>query len=193
MGRYDDGAGTTYFLDEVSYFDDLIRIETARRFVENKNFGVLHERMGKSYALFVSTRKFADILVHHLGKPTDIREGSYFRVGIHALHCGDIAQIVVDDHVTVERCGLRHVAYFSLNRNGRFGNIHTVDADRTATWSQKTGDHAHGCSLAGSIRPQQTDDLPRRYGNTDVVYRAECPKGAGHMRQFNHRKSLRRL
>ncbi len=88
----------------------------------------------------------------------DFRDALFPFRSRQAVDLGHEIEIFQNSQVAVEREGLGHVADLVLERFGVLRNGKAKHLDRAFRWCQKSGEHAHGCGLAASIRTQKSVD-----------------------------------
>ena len=77
--------------------------------------------------------------------------------------------ILPDLQVAVERKLLAHIADMPFDLFRFLINIETGNLSHPGGRCRKTAQHTHGCRLASSVRPQETENLPLAYRETDMV------------------------
>src|SRR5207245_2783976 len=90
----------------------LVRIEIARRLVEDEDGWVVDERLRKAHALPVAVREVADLLSEHLREAADLDHAARARlegVGVELPEVAGEAQVLEHAHLEVERRALRQV------------------------------------------------------------------------------------
>src|SRR5690606_39452165 len=109
---------------------------------------------------------------------------------------GDEAEELFAGEVLVELEVLGHVAYVLAGLDGVLGDIDAVDLHGAAIGEQQPGDGPHGGALAGTVGPDEADELARLEGKGEVVHRSELAvlldQAIDDERGFGHSQPLRR-
>jgi len=91
--------------DHVAHLDDLDRVETAGRLVENEELGLVHDRLPDANALSIAVREIRDRLVADVGQVgelDDLWDAALHFGGAHAAQATCEGQVVADQHVLID-------------------------------------------------------------------------------------------
>ncbi|MPM77346.1 hypothetical protein SDC9_124349 [bioreactor metagenome] len=149
-------------VNDLSNFDDLLRVEAARRFVENDIFRIAAERLGNADALAIALGEIADQAILHVLQPDLIENALEMALDLPLRHAHELAdehQILVDGHLRVERRELRHVAQVTLCFERFLEDVVPVDPDVSLVRGDVSGYDIHRSGFARAVAPDEADDL----------------------------------
>ena len=114
--------------DKITNLDDLLRIETYGRLVENKDLGVTNKCLSDTYSLAVALGEILDNSLFNVCKTGNLEDllKMLFAVELTAFKIVHEAEIFEHRHITVKRGLLGEKADILLYLIGLFGNIHSV-------------------------------------------------------------------
>ena len=112
MGREDDRTILTERTNEGTDLDELVRIETCGRFIEDEQLGVAKQGLGETDTLTIAFAEFTDVLMLLRRQADTVNEGIdichlTFVIG----HLRHELEVLGDIHLFVERVVLRKIAY----------------------------------------------------------------------------------
>ena len=154
--------------------DDLLRVETHRRLVQNENLGLMQDRGRQTHPLAVAFGQRADDLPFHFLQKTaldHLADPLPRFAARQAFETRAVGEVLADPHLGIERHVFRQVAQI-LARRDRIGHqILAVDGDATASRWQKAGDHPQRRRLSRTVGAQDADDLALVHRERNVIDR----------------------
>ena len=174
------GVPATQGLDQAAHLEALDRVETAGRLVEDEHLGPRQQRHGEPRALTQPARE-----IPHEVAPS-IRQAYLLQRLVdarRALSPGDRVEARLelehlDDAVlAIQRDAFGQVADAPADLERVAQDVEAGDAHRAGTRRQVPGEDPHRGRLAGAVGPEETDDLPLRDLEGNVVERAQGAEG----------------
>ena len=159
--------------DQVSHLEDLLRVKTDGRLVEDHDLGISHQSLRDTDALLIALGKVADQSAlhvteldngHDLVKMRDTLQGTALQL-IYEI------QILLHCHIGIKRRLLGQIADHALCFDRILSDIHAADRCRTGGSRQKARQNIHRRTLARAVRSKKTDDLALADFKRNVVQR----------------------
>ena len=168
--------------------DDLFRVETNGRFVQDQNRRIVDERLCQTHTLPVTFGQVLDDSAGNVADPAEIADVLQMRAPwqLALFQVIDKVQIAHDGHIQVQRRQLRQIADLCLCLDRIFQNVDAVNQCLSGCGADIAGEHIHGGGLSGAVRSQKSQDLTVLYGKADVVDRQLIPVLFRQMFDFNH-------
>ena len=129
MGGQDNRVVPAKFLDKGANFDDLLRVESDCRLVQDKHLGVADKRLRQSDTLLVALGQVADNAPGYVGdlhQAANLRQVGFPRQ-LAFLEIVNEIKVLHHRHVEIERRLLRKVADILLCAHRILQDIHAVD------------------------------------------------------------------
>ena len=104
MRRYQHGPFLCNLSDQTSDFNNLIRIQPVRGFIQNNEHRIMNNRLGNTYPLLISPRKITDYPFTEMRNPTfsfrslDSRRNLRLR---HQTNIRTMIQVFIHGHIRV--------------------------------------------------------------------------------------------
>ena len=194
MGREDDGAVFPEGSDQPADLDALVRVEPLGRLVQHQQIGAVQDRLRQADALAEPLRELGDRPVVDAFDPGRRNRGVQRLPAGQALELpqiGDEGEVIVDQHVFVQRVVLGEVPDAALRGPGRVGERDPVERDRTGVGLVVLRDHAHGRGLARPIRTEEAHHLTAVDGKRDMVDRGNAAELLGNVADRQERHTRR--
>ena len=181
MRGEDHGLGLAQAPDQAPHLDDLVGIEAGGGLIEHQDLGVVQQGGRESHALAVALRELADRAGEHPADAAGVhhhRQATTARVEVEAAHLRHEAQVILDQHVVVERRVLRQIADPFLHRQWLLDHVESGHR-RGARTRQEVADHdLDRGGLAGPVGTEQAHHLAARESRT------RCPSGHASRRRI---------
>ena len=165
-----------------------LRVEPGRRLVEQQDAGVVDEGARDGEAALHAPREIVDLALGPVGELGELEQ----LVGALAQMLERQAEVAaVDDEVLahpqlgVEVVGLRHDAEVRPDGGAVIVRVQIEDAQAAARARRDRADHAHGGRLAGAVRTEQPERLPRSDRERDAVDRRRLAVGLDEVDGFD--------
>ena len=158
----DDRRALREAQDEVADRLDLDGVEPVRRLVEDEDVGLVHDRLREADALSVALRQRVDRrdeMLGEPGRPSGLRDGRFGAGGGHAAQLGHHEQVLLHEHLGVERRVLRQVSDLALDALTVARDVEPADRDRPGRRLDEARQHLHDGRLPGAVVPEEADDL----------------------------------
>jgi hypothetical protein len=95
-------------------------------------------------------------------------------------------QVLTDRQLPIERKLLRHVAQMLPGRGAGLAHIDSRNRQGASRGGQEPAEHAERCGFAGSVRSEQTENLPSLDAETHMVNRDKFPETPIEIVDFDH-------
>ena len=170
-GQHDRMAAAE-LLDDVADLDDLDRVKTDGRLVEDQHVGVSEQRHRKSDALLVA---FGQVLDHAVADMADadrlrhLGDMLFLARTAHALELVGEFKVLVHGHVHIEGRNFRKVADMLLCADRILENVDAVDGHGAGSAGQIAADDVHRGTFPGAVGAEEADDFAGVNGKADVV------------------------
>ena len=178
MGTEDDRMLRGKSLQQIPHLNDLSRIHTYHRLIEDQNLRISDQSLSQSDPLLISLGKIADHPVCHLVKLDLFDHRIYVLVTILSRHLFELRhkhQILPDGHIRVERRDLRQIADTLFCLEGLSQNIIAVDLNRSTGGCCVTRHNIHRRRFARAVWPEESIYLSFFHGKRKPVYRRALP------------------
>jgi len=164
--------GLTEVSDEVSDFDDLLRVETYGRFVEDDNRGIADESLSNTYTLTVA---FGEVLDETVLNVVDLGDLSDFvevlcPVELAVFDFINEIQVFVYGHIHVKRrlFGKETDELFRFVRI--FENVDAAYLSFAGSGRKVACEDIHCGGLAGTVGTEETYDLTFADLEADIIH-----------------------
>ena len=149
----------------------------------------MNDRLRETGAMPESLRKRVDALMANRFEEAHV-DGAIDRLGlvraVDAAHLGAKTKEALDGHVRVKRRTLRQVAHQALGLDRFFRHVVAADPYHTRRGGDVAGDHAHGGGFAGTVWPEEAQDLSPFHGERDIVHGDLRPESFAQVLDFYH-------
>ena len=172
VGAQDDRVVAGQVLDELSGFDDLLRVESGSGLVQDQDVRFVDQGLGQADALLVALGQSAALSFGHVGHVNLLHHAVNPRLDFspgHALNLRNEGQIVAHPHVRVEGRSFREVAGSALGLDGLFQYVEPGHRDLPLSGRHVAGEHSHGRGFSGAVRAQESKNLAGLHAEADVV------------------------
>ena len=188
--REEDRALLADLLQVVEKLGLLVRVEVARRLVEDEDRRVVDERLREADALAVAVRQVPDLLAEHLREAAHLDDAlaraCWKVLVVEVPEVGGELQVLEHAHLEVERRALRQVAEALAHLERLVEDVVAVDPRRPAGRRDEAREDAHRGRLAGAVWAEKADDFAAPNLEVDLVERAERPEALGQVVRVDH-------
>lgn len=163
------------FLNEVSRFTNLCRVQADGWFVEDQNLGVMEQGIGEADALLHALGQLVDRPVDEVSQPAEFCDAFDGGLAGGAIEPTDLSakyEVLADSALHVQRRAFREVSDDASDRHRIGENIMSADRRSTGTRRHVTRQDADGCRLSGAVGAEDADDLAFPDGEGDAVHSA---------------------
>ena len=146
VGGKNDGSVLAQILDNVSYLDDLLGVETDGGLVKDKYFGVADQSLSQTDTLLITFGKVADkalIVILEADQLADFCHVGLSLEFLYALKIVNKVKVLFYRHIQVERGLLGQIANVLLGSHRVFQNVDAADTRRTGVRGKITRDNVH--------------------------------------------------
>ncbi len=162
VGRQQQGALTAEVADQIANRDDLTRVETHGRLIEDQHLRAVEDCRREANTLAVAFRQGLDHLAADVGEQAPLDRRVDCRACGRTRHSGELGaprEVLLHPHFGVERDVLGEVPEIAFGRDRLAGDVLAAHQHPTGGRRQKAGEHADGGGLARPVWPQHPDDL----------------------------------
>ena len=187
---WDDRLLAPDILDQLADLDDLVGVEARGRLVEDEDGRVVDHGLGQADALAIAFRERVDTFAEHVAEAARVGHLAdaprLFR-SRHPAHRRHEGQVVVGDHVVVERRILGHIADALADSERLLAHVHAIDEDGAFGRGQVAGDDLHRRRLAGAVGAEEAEDFALLHLERNGVDGALGAVGLGESAYLDHR------
>ena len=161
MRAENDGPFAPKLADQIPDVDNLLRVESVCRLVEDDDLRIADDGAGDSDSLAVALGEIFDHSVHGVldfDDPTDFRN-VFLAVKRAFFQIINEIQVFLDRHFKVKRRHFRQKADFFLDGHRMLQYIESVDHGSARCGGKISRENVHGRGLARAVRPEKTDNL----------------------------------
>ena len=157
--------GTGQTLDQLSDFNNLLRVEPHRRFVQDQDWGVVEHRLCQSDTLAVAARQvadeamtdrtqlqFSDRLIQRRGQ---VASG-------HPAELTDEGEIFRDRKLLIQRGSFWQVADPAFDLERPIGAVESGHTSGSLGWRHEAGQDSHRGGFSCSVRAEESQHLAFR-------------------------------
>ena len=165
-------------------------IESDERFVHDDEFGLMDPGRDRGELLLHAVGVGRNRLPEIAGQIERVRVAADPLRALgrsHAVHVGYEIQVFRTAHILVQVRIVRDIGELLLAGDGIGLDRGPVDQDFSRVKAQDPGHGAQGRRFAGAVVPDETEDLPRRNVQTQVVDGFFGAVGFGQVRNIQHR------
>ena len=178
--------------DQLPHLSNLGGIQTHRRLVQDQDFGISQQRLGKAYTLLIALGQVPDQPVLHIRQLQPLH--SLVDLGFHVLPLDSLdpshePQIFLHPHIQIQGRQLRQIADALFDLLRLLGDVKAVHHNRSGGGGQIAGDHIHGSGLSRPIWPQESKDLSVLHRKGKIFYRRYIAIEPCQVFDFNHSNS----
>ena len=162
--------------DQLPDLDDLERIQTDRRLVENDDLRVSENRLCDPDPLSVAFREVFDQACAHFGQSGPFFDALHLfikRIPPQSLRAADKEQVLVGGHIGVERRQLGQIPDLFFRIHGVLVNVQSVDGDRAGGRGKAPGDDVHRGGFSRAIRTQESVHASLLHGKAHIAHRGK--------------------
>ncbi|MPM17211.1 hypothetical protein SDC9_63599 [bioreactor metagenome] len=160
MSGKQNGFFSTDFFDQITDFDNLIRIKTTGRFIHNQNLGIVYQCLSQSDTLLVAFRKRPDAFVHFRCKSGDFNHFVHPRfLVLQVVNACNECQEFPHIHVVIQRIVLRQVANNAPYGQTVIGAAQFIHKCFSARRRNIAGEDFHQCGLTCPVWSKQPDNF----------------------------------
>ena len=159
--------------DQFTDLNDLLRIQSDRRFIQNDDLRKSKDRLRKSDSLLITFGQVLDQTVlhihdlHHQHNLLDLLFPFLFR---NLLQLRYEPQVFIYLHIRVKRWHLRQIADTFLRCLRFLQYIVPIDQHFALCGAKITGHNVHGRGFSGTVRSQKSIDLSGIYSKIQMIY-----------------------
>ena len=160
--------------DQGAHFNDLLRVQSDGRLVQNDHLRVTQHRLRKTDPLPIPFGKKLNQAVAHIRRARALhhRLNGFLPLSTrNALRFGNKAQVFLRRHIKVQRRDLRQIADAALRRDRFLKNIVPVDRDGALRCGKAAGQDVHGCGFPSAVRPEKAIDFALLHGKAQIIHR----------------------
>ena len=165
------------------------RIHAGRRFVEEQDLGLVHQRAGECEPLLEAERKIARRGVEHRGE-TELRHGpvdaGLLAVAPEPIRAAEEPQVLLHRQVGVERKLLCHVSDAPARRCGRGAQVETGDVQSARRGRKQAAQHPEGGGFSRAIGAEQAENLAPGNRERHVMHGDEAAEAAREVLHGDH-------
>ena len=159
--------------DQFTDFNDLLRIQSDRRFIQNDDLRESKDCLRKSDSLLITFGQVLDqpvLYIHDLHHQHDLLNLLLPFLFWDLLQFRYEPQVFIHLHIRVKRWHLRQITdtFFCCLRFLQY--IVPVDQHFTFCGAKVAGHNIHRCGLSGTVRSQKSIDLPGIYSKIQMIY-----------------------
>ena len=154
-------------------FPAQLPVERGQRFIQQQQGGIEHQRARQRHALLLAAGQLDRPAVPEPLQLHQIERGAHPGLPLRAAdtaHAQRKGDIFCHAHVREQRVALEHQPEIALLRR-QAGDIAPIEQDRALVRMHEAGNRHQQRRLAGPGRPQQRQELARRYRERDGVRR----------------------
>jgi hypothetical protein len=187
--REEDGPLFPETPDRLPDPDDLHRVESDGRLVQDQHRRPVDEGAGERGPLTETLRQVVDLAVRHL-----LEEAALDRLGDPPLHLGArdalqpraVGEVLVDPHLGIEGRGLREISDPGARGERLRDDVESRHARGARGGREESRQDAHGRRLPGPVGSEKTDDLALLNRKGNVGDRELGRKALGEILDFDH-------
>ncbi len=162
------------FFDQIPYLQNLFRVESHHRFVQNQHLRIADQRLRQPYTLLIPFGKISD-------QPSSgILQLRSFNNLFHMLHpffpryfleFRHKHQILIYRHIRIERWYFREIANALFRLLRLCQDIEPIDLHRSASGGDITRHDIHCRGFSRTVRPKKTINLSFLYSKRQIFHR----------------------
>ena len=151
-------------LNQLPHLPDLCRVEAVGGFVQDHHRRFVDDRLRQPHSLLIALGELTDeTLAHRLQFALLLDPLAAFPglLAIEAAQPGAVGEVFIDGLVPEQRRAFGQKAESRLGLQRALQQILATDAHSAATGRQVATKHAQDGRLAGAVRTEQAQDIPR--------------------------------
>ena len=159
------------FPDQIPDFDNLQRVQTYGRLVQNDNFRVSQNGLRDAYTLLIPFGQILDQPGTHGGQRGFGNHPVHTviqRFPFHPFGLSHKIQVFLRRHIHIQRRQFRQISDAGFGFHRVFINIVTVDGDFSLRGGQTSCDDVHSGGFSGAVGPQKPIDPSFFHGKAHV-------------------------
>jgi hypothetical protein len=177
--------------DQLAQLDDLPRVETVGRLVEDQHLGLIEQRLRDHHPLTIAPRQLGDRELADCieGEPRAARlDRARQGAGIETLEAAHEGEELVDPHAGVKGHVLGHVADPAARLQAVLDDVEAGDRRSARGGLQIAREDAQDRRLARAVRPEQPEHLADAGLEGDVVDAEPAAVALGQMLRDDDRR-----
>ena len=181
------------FLNELTYFMDLVGIQSNGGLVQYQNRRIVQQRLGETDPLFVTLGQTSVNPVSDIEDAGCVHDAGHFVGDIdpgHSFDLGDEAEVTLDCHFRIEWRAFREVADAAAYLQRVLKDIKPIDSNPACRGREVTRDGPHRRSLSRTVGTEEAKHLAGLDGEADVGDRCRRVVTFGEILNADHIKDV---